>query len=42
MPAAVSVAGADGELPGQFGAEAGQAAALHRQTAASHSTLRVP
>lgn len=39
LPAVVSVAAADGELPGRRGAEAGQAAALRCQT---HSPLSAP
>lgn len=39
MPAVISAAGADGELPGQHGAEAGQATARRRQTPSSHGTI---
>lgn len=42
VPAVISIAGADGELPGQRRAEAGQAAALRCQTSSTHSTLRRP
>lgn len=41
-PAAVSVAAADGELPGQCRAEAGQMAALGCQTPSPQSTLGRP
>lgn len=39
VPAIVSVAVADGELPGQRRAVAGQAAALRCQTSSPHSPL---
>lgn len=42
VPAVVSVAVADRELPGQRRAEAGQAAALRCQTPSPHSTLGGP
>lgn len=42
VPAVVSVAVADGELPGQRRAEAGPAAALRCQTPSPHSTVGGP
>lgn len=41
MSAVISVAGADGELPGRNGAETGQASPLHHQTTSSRVTLGV-